>query len=535
MDLRGLGAFLSAIAGYFSAQAGAQAGQLQGLLMGEDITERRKRMKMAEEAHQEQIATQRLYRQLQEAEEKRRTELFPLQRDILSTQREKGGLELENYRLWSLYQRGVAPSQITDPVLRQQYEPFYNFQMAIRGLDAIMTDEDLEALVGQLPEDQQGIIRILGKAKLYANQTQRQAMERYLKGADLNLAQGEFQLRTAQINSAINTVLNNINAEGANWDKRSPQQKIEAVRKWLKQTRLEDVVPPNFAEMFQNVQSSTALQLAILQAQITWQMQANMKLYERQFAGLLALNREAWWNNIVAGALAGQGQQGGFGGVPFGGGGGVAPIGFEIPPPPNFFTTTRDNRGSQLNLNLLNKYVQVPFDVPVPISVRGQMTMTNLGQLQGQILEIYKRLDNPNASITADEISTLITFDAGLHYANMLQSGMGDWNLALDTAVGRILPVLKSLNLYRTNINNFKKVVDDWERAYYARRTQRQQGAQGQRQPAQQGQPAQTAPQQGRPAQTAPQQGRPAQTAPQQGRPTSLPFVERQAGQRGGR
>jgi len=515
MDLRGLGAFLSAIAGYFSAQAGAQAGQLQGLLMGEELTERRKRMKMAEEAHQEQIATQRLYRQLQEAEEERRKRLFPYQEQTLATQTERGRLELENYRLWSLYQQGVAPSQITDPVLRAQYEPFFNFQMAIRSLDAVRTHEDLQAVLEKLPEDQRGMVEILGRAKLFENQMRQQMMERYLRGADLNLAQGELQLRTAQINFAFNTVLNNIEAEGTNWDKRSPQQKIEAVRKWLKQTGLEDIVPPNFAEMFQNVQSSTARQLAILQAQINWQLQANLKLYDRQLAGTLTVNREAWMSNIVGGALQAWGQQGGFGGVPYGGGTGVAPIGFEIPPPPNFFTTTRDNRGSQLNLSLLNKYVQVPYNVPVPFKVGGQMVMINLGELQGRVSEIYKRLDSPHATINADEISTLITFDAGLHYASAMKGGMRmGWDTALDIAVGRIIPTLRSINLYKNN-TNFRKAVDDWVRAYNANRARATAPQQGQGGQQRQGQSLQQG--QGRPPQQNRQGGQGGGARPQGG------------------
>jgi len=532
MDLRGLGAFLSAIAGYLSAQAGAKAGQLQALLTGEELTERRKRMQMAEEAHQEQMETMRLQRRLQEAEERRREQLFPYYEQTLATQAEKGKLDLErgkldleNTRLWSLYQRGVAPSQITDPVLRAQYEPFYNFQMAIRGLDALMTTEDLQAVLEKLPEDQRGMVAILGRAKLFENQTRQQMIERYMKTADLNLARGEYELRTAQINTAINIVLNNINAEGTNWDKRSPQQKIEAVRKWLKQAKLDDVVPPDFAEMFQNVQSADARQLAILQAQIDWQLQANMKLAQQQFGFNRALQQEAWMSNIVAGALTAGGQQGLYGGIPFGEN--VFPVGFELPPPPNFFTTTRDNSGSQLNLSLLNKYVQVPYNVPVPLRVGGQMVMTNLGELQGRVLEIYKRLDNPNASISADEISTLITFDAGLHYASAVKNGMGiDWNIALDIAEGRIVPFLRSISLYRNN-PNYKKAVDDWVRAYHANRAratvpQQGQGGQG-TPPASQGQ----TPQGG-------QATRPASQGQRQPN-TTLPFVEREAGRRGGR
>jgi len=388
----------------------------------------------------------------------------------------------------------------------------------------------LQAVLEKLPEDQRGMVEILGRAKLFENQTRQQMIERYMRGAELNLARGEYELRTAQINSAINTVLNNINAEGTNWDKRSPEQKIEAVRKWLKQARLDDVVPPDFANMFQNVQSADARQLAILQAQINWQLQANLKLYDRQFAGLLALNREAWWNNIVAGALGGVQQQGGFGNFGnFGGfgGGTVAPIGFEIPPPPNFFTTTRDTSGSQLNLSLLNKYVQVPYNVPVPLRVGGQVIMTNLGQLQGRVSEIYRKLDNPNASITADEISTLITFDAGLHYASAMKGGMGiDWDTAVDIAEGRIIPFLRSISLYRNN-PNYKKAVDDWVRAYHAKRAratapQQGQGEQGTH-PASQRQ----TPQGG-------QATRPASQGQRQPN-TTLPFVEREAGRRGGR
>jgi hypothetical protein len=521
MDLRGLGAFLSAIAGYFSAQAGAQAGQLQGLLMGEELTERRKRMRMTEEAHQEQMETMRLQRRLQEAEEQRRAEMHSLQKDILSTQAEKSKIDLTNTRLWSLFQQGVSPSQITDPVLRAQYEPFFNYQMVLGSLDAVMTNEELEELVGKLPEEQRGAIRIVGRVKLYQNQMRQQMMERYLKGTDINIATGEYQLRTAKINNAINIILNNINAEGANWDKRPPQQKIQAVQKWLKQLGLEDV-PPEIANMFQNVQSADARQLALLQAQINWNMQANLRLYDKQFANTLALNREAWWNNIVAGALTGQIPQGGGGFAGGSGGGGyVAPVGFGAPPPPNFFETTRDSRGSQLNLSLLNKYVQVPYNVPVPARVGGQMAIRNLAELQGEVLEIYKRLDSPNASITADEISTLITFDAGLHYAQMVQGGIGDWNIALDMAVGRVLPVLRSINLYRSN-PNYKKVVEDWARAYYANRQRATAPQRGQGGQQRQGQP----PQQGR-------QGGQGQPPAPQGR-RSQPFVERGTAHRGG-
>jgi hypothetical protein len=524
MDLRGLGAFLSAIAGYFSAQAGAQAGQLQGLLMGEELAERRKRTKMTEEAHQEEMEIRRLQRRLQEAEERRREELFPYTRRTLATQAEASELNLQNQRLWSLYQQGIAPSQITDPVLRQQYEPFYNYITALNSLNAVMTEDDLQVVLGMLSEDQRRPVEILGRAKLFENQIRRQMMERHMQGLDINLAMGEFQLRTNQINTAINIVLNNINAEGTNWDKRPKEQKIEAVQKWIRQVGLENVVPPDFANMFQNIQSADARQLALMQAQINWQLQANLTLGRHQFAWSRALQQEAWMSNIVAGALQAQQQQGGFGGV-WGGGTGVAPIGFGIPQPPTFFETTRDNRGSQLNHNLLNRYVQIPYNVVVPTYVGGQLVQRNLAELQGDVLAIYHKLDRPLANISFEEINTLITFDAGLHLAEAMKNGIPlDWNTALDMAVGRIFPVLQSLDHYTANLN-YQRTLNNWRQAWEQRRQQRA-GATPPTAPQQgQGQPPQQ--RQGQPSQQTQGQG--------QGQPTTLPFAERHAGQRGGR
>ena len=524
MDLRGLGALLSAIAGYFSAQAGAQAGQLQGLLMGEELAERKKRMKMAEEAHQEEMEMRRLQRRLQEAEERRREELFPYTRRTLATQAEAGELNLQNQRLWNLYQQGITPSQITDPVLRQQYEPFYNYITALNSLNAVMTEEDLQAVLGMLSEDQRRPVEILGRAKLFENQTRRQMMERHMQGLDINLAQGEFQLRTAQINTAINIVLNNINAEGTNWDKRSKEQKIEAVRKWIRQVGLENVVPPDFANMFQNVQSADARQLALMQAQINWQLQANLTLGRHQFAWNRALQQEAWMSNIVAGALQAQQQQGGFGA--WGGGTGVAPIGFSVPQPPTFFETTRDNRGSQLNHSLLNRYVQVPYNVVVPTYVGSQLVMRNLAELQGDVVAIYRKLDRPLANISFEEINTLITFDAGLHLAEAMKNGRSlNWDTALDMAVGRIFPVLQSLDHYTTSLN-YQRTLNNWRRAWEQRRQQRA----GATLPAvsQQTQAQGQSPQQA--------QGQlPQQIQGQRQGQSTLPFVERQTGQRGGR
>jgi len=473
MDLRGLGAFLSAIAGYFSAQAGAKAGQLQGLLMGEELTERRKRMKMTEEAHE-------LQKKLAEAEEARRAELFPIQKGLLehdltrrqelfpyekealATQVEAGKLGLENTRLWSLYQRGVVPSQISDPVLRAQYEPFFNFQMAVRTLEVVRSQEELDRVLGQVDEALRPTLEIWGRASLLKNQMQQQMMERQLQGMDINLAQGDFQLRTLKLNYAINTIINNINSEGMDWDKRTPQQKIEAVKKWIKQLGLEDVVSEDFANMFQRVKSVDARQFALYRAQAELQYGFQSRLLGQQIAGNISLQDRAMWNNLVLGAL------GLFGGQ--GGGGNVAPVGFMNPaPPPNIFTATPDNQGSYLNQTALNNYLKPQMDVPIPYGNGVVM----LGSLRGDVSAIYNKLGRPNADITPAEINTLITYDAGLQYASALKGNFPlDWNTALLLGAQNILPVLKGNHLYRSN-PKYKKTVDDWERAWQQKLQQR--------------------------------------------------------------
>jgi hypothetical protein len=479
MDIQSLGALLTALGGYFSAQAGAQAGQLQGLLLGEDLTERRKRLQMAEEAHREAIETQRLTRRLQEAEEQRRAQLFPLHERQLKTAVEAGELNLLSTRLWSLFQRGVHPSQIPDPVLRQEYEPFYNYMLAVKSLDAVQTKEDLDAVLGMVSEEQRRALEIWGRAKLFENETRRQMIERQMKGLDINLAQGEFQLRTAYLNQALNLVLTNIEQEGTNWDKRPPQQKIEAVRKWLERAGLSEFVPPNFAEMFQNVQSKDARHLAILRAQTELQLGAQLRAMREQFRANLNLQEHMFWSNLVAGAVAG-GQGGGVGG--FGvGDGGVAPVGFRVPPPLSFYKTTRDNQGSRLNQSLLNKYLEIPLNVAVPIR---EGVIRSLNELQSEAMAIYHQLDRPNASITTDQISTLVAFDAGLHLAYAQQGGMPiSWDIALQMGASRVIPLLRSLDHYHAN-PNYKKAVEDWVRAFYAnvervRQGQAQQGQGG--------------------------------------------------------
>lgn len=343
MDLQGLGAFLSAIGGYFSAQAGAKAGKLQGLLMGEDITERRKRMKMTEEAQELQkrlaeaeearraelfpfqkdtLATQL---DIMRAQEKRQEELFPLQRDTLATQLDIGKLNLTNTRLWSMYQRGVAPSQINDPVLRAEYEPFFRYANSVNSLQGVQSPEDLEAVLGQVDEALRPTLEILGRAQLYSNQSRREMIERQMKGLDLNIAQGEFQLRTAKLNTALTSILNNINNEGIDWDKRTPEQKAQAVKKWVGQLGLDDVVPEDFANMFQRVKSVDARQLALFRAQAEINYTNQSRLLGQQIAGNINLQDRHMWGNLVFGALGlngGQGQQGG-----------VAPVGAPALPP----------------------------------------------------------------------------------------------------------------------------------------------------------------------------------------------------------
>jgi hypothetical protein len=454
MDLRALGALLSALGGVFSAKAGATAGQLQGLLMGEELTERRKRMKMAEEAHQEQLETSQLQRRRMQQQMEQEAELFPLKKEGIATQVEANKLNLENTRLWNLFQQGVVPSQIADPVLRAQYEPFFNYQMAVRSLEAVQTNEDLEAVLAKVPEEWRPSLEMLGRANLFTNQMRRQMIERQLSGLDINLAQVEFNLRTAKLNTVLSLIVSNIEREGMDWDKRTPQQKVEAVKKWIEQAGLSDVVPENFANMFQRVKSTDARQFALYRLQAELQHRFAVDLANRQFAHTLSLQREGWWSNLVSGAL-----MGGVGA----GGGGIAPLGFLKPaPPPNLFTATPDNSGSYLNRSALNAYLRPPIDVAVPYG----NGMTLLSSLRGAVSGIYEKLGRPNADITAEEINLLITYDAGLHLASAQQAGMNlDWNTALLLGKQNILPVLKSNHLYQNNLN-YRQVVDAWEQAF---------------------------------------------------------------------
>jgi len=469
MDLQGLGAFLSALGGIFTAKAGAQAGKLQGLLMGEDLTERRKRMQMAEEAHQLQTELLRAEEErkkqihplqlgLLETDLQRRKTLLPLEEQALATQVERSRLDLENTRLWTMYQRGVVPSQIADPVLRQQYEPFFNYMNSLQTLENVQTPEDLEKVLATVPEEWRGTLEIAGRFRLFRNQMQKETAERHLKGLELNLALGELHLRSTQLNNALSLVLGNIDREGMNWDKRTPEQKIQAVQKWLKNTGLDAYVPEGFANMFQNIQSTDARQYALLQLQTDLQLRANSALLGLHYKYNSALQQQMLFGNLVFGAV-GQGQQGGFGGMPFGGGG-LAPVGFPALPAINIFKGVFDNNQSNLNEVGLRDYLKYPAEIPVPFG-GGTAPLSALATQAGGI---YRNLARPNAKITTEDINTLIAYDAGLIMAKFAEGGMGiDWRTAFAMAKSRVIPALKGNRAYQTEPIHYAQVIDNWE------------------------------------------------------------------------
>jgi hypothetical protein len=479
MDLQGLGAFLSALGGIFTAKAGATAGQLQGLLMGEDLTERRKRMKMAEEAHQlqtellraEEARKQELFpltKQRMEQQIEQSQALFPLHKEALATQVDMSKLNFQNTRLWIMFQQGIVPSQISDPVLRAEYEPFFNYQTTARSLEAVQTREALEALLEKVPEEWRPSLEMFGRMNLWRNQIQQQTMERYLQGMDINLAQGELSLRNTKLNNAFNLILTNINNEGMDWDKRTPQQKIEAVKKWIAQFGLQDDVPEDFANMFQRVKSIDARQLALFnaQSQITFGLQS--RLLGQQIAGHLAALQQTFYGNLVAGAL---GLGGGQGGNNF-----VAPFGFpatDMPPAPVIFNQTPNQQGNYLNQTALNNYLKAPMNIFVPMKVGQQTVWKSLAEIQSQAGNIYQRLALPNGSANADEISTLIAYDAGLLQAQFVKGGVElDWNSALAWAVERVMPTILNSPAFRGNIN-FQNTVKEWKRVWEQQLQQR--------------------------------------------------------------
>jgi len=304
-------------------------------------------------------------------------------------------------------------------------------------------------------------LEILGRAYLLKNQMYEQMLTRQLEGLDTNIAQGKLQLRTAEINLVLNTILNNINNEGMDWDKRTPQQKIEAVKKWIAQLKLEDVVPEDFANMFQRVKSIDARQLALYRAQAQLNYIYNSRLLSQQIAGNINLQDRAMWGNLVFGALAGgQGQQG-FGGI--------APLGFpatDMPPAPVVFNTTPNQQGDYLNQTALNNYLKAPANIFVPVRVGHQFVPTPLSNLQVRAGNLYKQLALPNGYISADDISTLVLYDAGLLKAQFAKSGIElDWDSALMWAEDRVISSIRNSPAYRLNIN-FQRTLTDWKRAW---------------------------------------------------------------------
>jgi hypothetical protein len=339
-------------------------------------------------------------------------------------------------------------------VLRAQYEPFFNYMNSLQTLEAVQNEEDLEKVLGTVPEEWRGTLEIAGRFRLFRNQLQKETAERHLKGLDLNLALGELQIRSNQLNTALSLVLGNIDREGINWDKRTPEQKIQAVQKWLKNAGLEGYVPQGFANMFQKIQSTDARQYALLQLQTDLQLRANMSLLRQQIAGNLSLLQQQMFGNLVFGAMQGQQQQGGFG---FGG---IAPVGFPAPPAINIFKGAFDNNQTNLNEVGLRDYLKYPADIPVPLGGGTEM----LSALATKAGSIYRNLARPDAKISAEDINTLIAYDAGLIMAKFAEGGMQiDWKTAFAMAKSRVIPALKGNRAYQTQPIHYAKVIDNWE------------------------------------------------------------------------
>jgi hypothetical protein len=229
------------------------------------------------------------------------------------------------------------------------------------------------------------------------------------------------------------------------------------VQKWLKDTGLDAYVPEGFANMFGKVQSTDARQLALFnaQSQITYGLQS--RLLGQQIAGHLAAIQQTFYGNLVAGAM---GFGGGQGGMPFGGGG-LAPVGFPALPAINIFKGVFDNNQSNLNEVGLRDYLKYPADITVPF--RGGTEM--LSALATRAGNIYRNLARPNAKITAEDINTLIAYDAGLIMAKFAEGGMGiDWRTAFAIAKSRVIPALKGNRAYQTEPIHYAQVIDNWER-----------------------------------------------------------------------
>jgi hypothetical protein len=159
---------------------------------------------------------------------------------------------------------------------------------------------------------------------------------------------------------------------------------------------------------------------------------------------------------------------------------GVAPVGIPALPIPEIFKNTYDNNGSSLNQSGLTKYLNsAPFDVSVPERVGNQIVWTPLNVLATRANAIYQRLARSDATLSAQDINTLVSFDAGIVYAYFAQGGMPiDWNTALLMAKQRIVSTLRANLAYQARQFHYQRVLDDWEQAFDQQQRQRQQQGQ---------------------------------------------------------
>ena len=78
---------------------------------------------------------------------------------------------------------------------------------------------------------------------------------------------------------------------------------------------------------------------------------------------------------------------------------------------------------------------------------------------------IYRRLGRSDATLSAEDINTLIAYDAGLIMAGAMGSPFPlDWNTAFMMAKSRVIPALKANRPYQANTPNYRQVLDNWER-----------------------------------------------------------------------
>jgi hypothetical protein len=137
-----------------------------------------------------------------------------------------------------------------------------------------------------------------------------------------------------------------------------------------------------------------------------------------------------------------------------------------MPPAPVVFNTTPNQQGDYLNQTALNNYLKAPANIFVPVRVGNQFVPTPLSNLQARAGNLYKQLALPNGYISADDISTLVMYDAGLLQAQFAKGGIElDWNSALMWAEDRVISSIRNSPAYRLNIK-FQQTLTDWKRAW---------------------------------------------------------------------